>query len=569
MNTQSTIKRLILSTLGVSITLFAALMLSNHLRSAEADDYSASQLITLEAGWNDIGFLVDTNNASPNNILTSRFGFGFGNNDLVKDISDGRFAQYYNGVWEGSLTSIDHTHGFRIEVQSPTEGKIYGDNFNPENITFQLDEGWNALPFYGPNTQAIDDVFASIEGDYELIKSNARFCEYVETLGCLGSLTHLVPGRMYQILMIDDDDFSYGNNALPNILPEVPTPNNDDREELLEAIADAYQLIGQYRDISEFSNLISKTQRLENNVIDSFISIHEGEEDLDQILQSFYDKKQTWNGAFIRLQNIRMNALDLLEDIDGFTREHQNYRYFQDEEDEIKDFIDTLEDATIRTTGQIESYDQAIKELEDEVGHKMDQFYLNQWVDLSEKEILPLLSAENNLQANFDAIREDINNTNNKQDLAQTSEKIAELFDEIDPETLFLNNEKKVFTESIQTDLQSLPGENDLAVLRSFISQVEDADDFETLTSLQEEYYEAYNSIIVELETLSFEDMRNDARDWADHMYEYAAALQDEVLLASIERYQRSIQAAQAAQELEDIFVQLHIIDQELVTKAQ
>ena len=162
----------------------------------ETEDQTAwcgfTQTIALAAGWNWISSnvvitmddlkaaLVDT---LPGTAIT------------IKSKNDG-YANYTGTRWKGTLSTIDLTQMYQVQVTSACEITLTGEPIDPTEYPITIVPGVNWIAFPFAESMTLADAFAGFAMSGDNIKSkNDGFANY--TNRWKGVLTNLVPGQGY------------------------------------------------------------------------------------------------------------------------------------------------------------------------------------------------------------------------------------------------------------------------------------------------------------------------------------------------------------------------------------
>ncbi len=189
------------------------------------------QFVGLQPGWTWVSFNVNDTRFTNLNALTS--GIDLSTSDLIQSNAPALFDSYQfysagsasNG-WSGGVSTnggISTNKMYKIKVAKGGELKMKGIPADLTTWSFNLQTGWNWLPYVANKNIPIGDALANInptEGD--LIKSQNLFAIYSSAARAWkGSLTYLNQSEGYMINVAKAQTFTYPayinrvNNAQP------------------------------------------------------------------------------------------------------------------------------------------------------------------------------------------------------------------------------------------------------------------------------------------------------------------------------------------------------------------
>jgi hypothetical protein len=154
-----------------------------------------AQAVPVAEGWNLVSLHVlppDPSLSAALATLSSTHG------DNVKSRS--AFAEYYDGYgWFGSLTEVGCEESYSLRAASVGELRVEGP---PVSLPFAIPGGpgwtWPPMPYEAEVALASYTVGTTYR-DLDLVKDRVAFAEYYDGYGWFGSLSHLRPGRGYQM----------------------------------------------------------------------------------------------------------------------------------------------------------------------------------------------------------------------------------------------------------------------------------------------------------------------------------------------------------------------------------
>lgn len=193
----------------------------------------AGQLVTLNQGWTWVSFNVNDPRFISLNNLTA--GSNLNTSDLIQSNAPALFDSYQfyaagspNNGWSGGITSnggISNNKMYKFKLAKANEFKLKGIPVDLNTWAFNLQTGWNWLPFVANKNIPIGDALSNLnpsEGD--LIKSQNLFSIYSSTARAWkGTLAYLNQSEGYMINVAKAQTLTYPvylnriNNALPYI----------------------------------------------------------------------------------------------------------------------------------------------------------------------------------------------------------------------------------------------------------------------------------------------------------------------------------------------------------------
>jgi len=179
----------------------------------------AGQVVNLNQGWTWVSFNVNDPRFSSLNNLTA--GANLSTSDLIQSNAPALFDsyQYYapgsasNG-WSGGVSSnggITNSKMYKFKLANANQLKLKGIPADLNTWSFNLQAGWNWLPFVANKNISIGDALANLnpsEGD--LIKSQNLFSIYSSVARAWkGSLTYLNQSEGYMINVAKAQTLTY------------------------------------------------------------------------------------------------------------------------------------------------------------------------------------------------------------------------------------------------------------------------------------------------------------------------------------------------------------------------
>jgi hypothetical protein len=169
----------------------------------------AGQIVNLNQGWTWVSFNVNDSRFKSLNDLT--YGANLSTSDLIQSNAPALFDSYQfyapgatNNGWSGGVTSnggIAINKMYKFKLANANQIKLKGIPADLNTWAFNLQTGWNWLPFVANKNIPIGDALANLnptEGD--LIKSQNLFSIYSSAAHAWkGSLTYLNQTEGYMI----------------------------------------------------------------------------------------------------------------------------------------------------------------------------------------------------------------------------------------------------------------------------------------------------------------------------------------------------------------------------------
>lgn len=178
----------------------------------EADE-RISREYALKAGWTWISFNLDDENLAS---VGSLFGDIGSDGDIVKNQST--FDEYSSGAWFGTLSSSGGFAAgdmYKVKLAESATLKVIGQPFDVASNPIAISSGWNFIGFVPQEKMTLAEALVSISPEVgDVIKSSTSFAMYSgSSLGWVGSLTNLQPGRGYMLNATSDGTLTYPERA--------------------------------------------------------------------------------------------------------------------------------------------------------------------------------------------------------------------------------------------------------------------------------------------------------------------------------------------------------------------
>jgi len=176
------------------------------------------QVIELAKGWTWVSFAVD--DQSKNTVVELFEGLEVSNGDLIK--SQTQFSLYDDGWGTDDLVNLSVEEAYKIKLSSQNDLYLKGLAVDLETYSVTLGAGWNWLSYPLFQNQPINDALGLLDkAENDMIKDQHSFALYDNTLGWVGSLTHLKPGNGYILYAQNGGEFHYRNiNPFTNRMVE-------------------------------------------------------------------------------------------------------------------------------------------------------------------------------------------------------------------------------------------------------------------------------------------------------------------------------------------------------------
>ena len=100
--------------------------------------------------------------------------------------------------WMGTLTTIEPGKMYKIQTSTNCTFTMSGQTNNPSNHLITINKGYNWIGFTGLQSESLTSALSSLEpedGDVIMDKDNSS--TYYESLGWIGNVTTLEPGKGY------------------------------------------------------------------------------------------------------------------------------------------------------------------------------------------------------------------------------------------------------------------------------------------------------------------------------------------------------------------------------------
>ena len=186
--------------------------LNNDIQGAKSSPkiFSATNLteqnIAFNSGWNWISFHTDD---SRFNSLDNTFnGMNLVDGDQIKNGAN--FANFEDGIWNGSLMSLSSTKMYKVKLAEENNLRLLGTQGNEDSMIININQNWNWLPFPVHRNISLVEALAFYDpSDGDVIKDQFSFAIYDAVSGWSGTLTYLESGEGYMLRSGKAQQFSY------------------------------------------------------------------------------------------------------------------------------------------------------------------------------------------------------------------------------------------------------------------------------------------------------------------------------------------------------------------------
>ena len=167
------------------------------------------QNTALNEGWTWVSFFVeDARFATLKDLFA---GLSLGEGDQIK--SQATFANYEDGDWYGSLTSIENDQMYKVKLAASNTLTLLGNDVDETSIDMTINEGWNWLSFPIHRNVRLEEAltyYTPTDGD--VIKDQYNFAIYDSTSGWSGTLNYMESNRGYMLKSAIDQTLNFPNS---------------------------------------------------------------------------------------------------------------------------------------------------------------------------------------------------------------------------------------------------------------------------------------------------------------------------------------------------------------------
>ena len=219
---------------AVSVPFVADKIIGNFMNPAIFENTNiAGHIVALKPGWTWVSFNVADPRFPRLNELTN--GANLTTSDLILSNAPALFDSYQfyetgspNNGWSGGISAnggITNNKMYKFKLAKANELKLKGIPADLNAWSFNLQAGWNWLPFVANKNIPIGDALANLNpSDGDLIKSQNLFSIYSSTARAWkGSLTYLHQSEGYMINVARPQTLTYPTylNRINNSLPYI------------------------------------------------------------------------------------------------------------------------------------------------------------------------------------------------------------------------------------------------------------------------------------------------------------------------------------------------------------
>ena len=120
---------------------------------------------------------------------------------MIKSRLNG-FVNNYDGLWLGSLTTIENESSYLIQTTAPCELMVTGLSVDPSLHPISIEPGWNWIGYPCRSSMSVTEALSGLTpSENDMLKSRDNgFTVYYPGIGWMGSLNTILPGMglMYQ-----------------------------------------------------------------------------------------------------------------------------------------------------------------------------------------------------------------------------------------------------------------------------------------------------------------------------------------------------------------------------------
>ena len=155
-------------------------------------DYTQTNNLT--EGWNWWSPVVNMSSEADFDKLKTALG---SNASMIKSRTNG-FVSYYDGEWYGTLSMLNNSEMYMIEMDSDQPISIIGPAATLSGKTITLNPGWNWISYPASGSQSVALALTNLSpAENDILKLRNTFATYSATDGWVGTLSTLNPGEGY------------------------------------------------------------------------------------------------------------------------------------------------------------------------------------------------------------------------------------------------------------------------------------------------------------------------------------------------------------------------------------
>lgn len=186
-------------------------------------DYTQTNNLT--EGWNWWSPVVNMGSAADFDKLKTALG---ANASLIKSRNNG-FVSYYDGDWYGTLTALNNSEMYMIDMESAQAISIVGPAATLSGKHITLNPGWNWISYPASGSQSVALALANLSpAENDILKIRNTFATYSASDGWVGTLSTMNPGEgyLYNYHGGETVDFVYHSPGKDGDLPEKVNRSN-------------------------------------------------------------------------------------------------------------------------------------------------------------------------------------------------------------------------------------------------------------------------------------------------------------------------------------------------------
>ena len=178
-------------------------------------DYT--QTNDLAAGWNWWSPVVNMSSEADFNKLKTALG---SDASMIKSRTNG-FVSYYEGDWYGTLSLLNNSEMYMINMNSSEAVSIVGPKATLSGKAITLNPGWNWIGYPASGSQSVSLAMANLSpAENDMLKTRNQVATYTASDGWVGTLSTLNPGEGYM--------YNYHGSGTVDFV--YPTPGKDDSQ---------------------------------------------------------------------------------------------------------------------------------------------------------------------------------------------------------------------------------------------------------------------------------------------------------------------------------------------------
>ena len=174
--------------------------------------WGGSQTFDLSQGWNWWSTYV-------NGVELQALETALGDNGQIIKFKTGMVQNAGNGLWDGTLTSLDIANMYAIQMSNELSFTLRGPRAVIADVPIEVAPGWSWISYPVSFNMPIDYALAGYTdaADEDIIKNATQVAVYNATSGTwLGTLTEFVPGQGYMISSTSTATSTFYYPAVPS-----------------------------------------------------------------------------------------------------------------------------------------------------------------------------------------------------------------------------------------------------------------------------------------------------------------------------------------------------------------